>query len=335
MSNPNLSNAPINTNAAAPVAAANLNPPVSPARIQSIVDKSGQLQRMVYPIDQPKVNFVMDICKYSRANLLKLGTLTSEKEIYLPVPIQMLDHQQVDYDPQNVGMPSGAAFNATNDALKGIAKEGISVQSVVAAGKSVVENAATIGAVVGAQIIEKSPTISTLAQAMMGYAPNQFLTILLKGPAYKVFELTWKFSPNRPREAEILRKIVQTLNNSMSPGLGPAGAIFTFPDVFRMGFMPNSKYMYKFKPAVLKNFAVNYAPGGMAGFYRPDAATGGLQAPEGMEFRCRFMELEYWLNGDFNDSTDPYNTDGNVPQDVYQFFGINNNNSDSDIPPPA
>lgn len=307
-SNPTLSNAPITTSSATPISVPNFSPPVPTTRIGDVVRNSASIPTLSFPLDMPKLYFFMDIAKYSRASLLKLGTLTTDSYIYLPVPIQMMDHMSVAYDPQNLGMATGALFDQFNKSIEQLRIDQVQSHTNAAPAKRIGEQVGAVAAVAAATVLQAAPALSTTARAMYGYAPNQFLTILLKGPEYKVFELTWKFSPNKPEEATNLRLIVQKLNNSMSPGIGVGGAVFTFPDVFRLGFMPNSKYMYKFKPAVLMNFAVNYAPGGMAAFYRADAKTENLQAPEGMEIRCKFMELEYWLNGDFNDTNDPYDT---------------------------
>ena len=59
--------------------------------------------------------------------------------------------------------------------------------------------------------------------------------------------------------------------------------------------------MYKFKPCVLEAFLVNYTPTSRAAFYK-----GQENAPEGMIFTMRFIELEYWLDGNVSDSNDPF-----------------------------
>jgi hypothetical protein len=87
----------------------------------------------------------------------------------------------------------------------------------------------------------------------------------------------------------------------MAPGLALSGAIFTFPKIFQISFSPNPIYMYKFKPAVLEGLTVNYAPGGQPSFYRASGETDGQNPPEGLDIAMQFLELEYWLNGDFVD----------------------------------
>lgn len=154
-------------------------------------------------------------------------------------------------------------------------------------------------------------------QAWSGYSPNQFFTILLKGPTYKRNEFIWKLSPNNPEEAMAINKIIRKLNNAMAPGFADSmGLLFSFPRVFTISIMPNSMYMFKFKPCVLENLTANYTGAGRNAFLRADPITSGIEriplvtrkplnAPESIELRLRFMELEFWLTGDFRETNDP------------------------------
>lgn len=151
-------------------------------------------------------------------------------------------------------------------------------------------------------------------QEKFGYAANQLLTVFLEGPRFKRFQMTWRLSAESPEESLQIHRILNVLNNRMSPGLGLGGAIFTFPRVFHLAFYPNSQYMYKFKPAVLENLVVNYTPAGQAAFHRESPKTpykGGFKGggpgntPEGLEVTMQFLELEYWARNDFIFSNDP------------------------------
>ena len=152
----------------------------------------------------------------------------------------------------------------------------------------------------------KIPALS----AFYGYSPNQFLTILLKGPKYKRVQFAWTLSPNSDKESFVLKNIIRTMNNFMAPGLVLNGALFKFPKVFQLSILPNSLYMYKFKPAILENFHINYVPAGVPAFNRRMqlggvGEDGFLNAPVSVQISMQFMELEYWLEGDFKDTNDP------------------------------
>ena len=66
----------------------------------------------------------------------------------------------------------------------------------------------------------------------------------------------------------------------------------------------------------MENMTANYAPNGAPAMLRNPGAndpglrvTGGGQGadnpPECVELTCNFLELEYWLTGDFHRTNDP------------------------------
>jgi hypothetical protein len=133
-------------------------------------------------------------------------------------------------------------------------------------------------------------------KAKTGVAPNQMLTILLKGPKYKSHSFTWKLYPRNKKESDMIASMIELLKTSSRPGLGAGSAFFLFPHLFGLSFTLNSRtnsgYMFKFKPTVLNSVLVNYTPSGQPSLYR---TTG---APDGVELTLNFTEVEYWLSDD-------------------------------------
>src|SRR5690606_8176912 len=104
---------------------------------------------------------------------------------------------------------------------------------------------------------------------------NQFFTVLLDGPKYKRHSLTWNLIPRNFAEADTIRRIIRLINNAMAPGLALAGgALFSFPRVVRCAFFPNHRYLYRFKPAVITDFQINYTPMSQPSFYHQSGLTG-------------------------------------------------------------
>jgi len=133
-------------------------------------------------------------------------------------------------------------------------------------------------------------------KAQTGIAPNQMLTILLKGPKYKSHSFTWKLYPRNKKESDTIASMIELLKTSSRPGRGAGSAFFLFPHLFGLSFTLNSRtnsgYMFKFKPTVLNSVIVNYTPSGQPSLYR---TTG---APDGVELTLNFTEIEYWLSDD-------------------------------------
>jgi hypothetical protein len=199
----------------------------------------------------------------------------------------MTDSHNVNYNTENIGAPVGGAADAGANQLTG--------------GASTSTNLAQVAGSIGSKIVSSflGENAENALKAFTGLAPNQFLTVLLQGPSYKEHDFSWKLAPRNPKESESVRLIIATLNNAMAPAMGGAtgNAFFQFPKIFSIAFNnPNGemKYLYKFKPCVLKTMSVNYMPSGAPAFYRQ------TEAPDAVEIRCHFMELEFWLQGDFD-----------------------------------
>jgi hypothetical protein len=83
------------------------------------------------------------------------------------------------------------------------------------------------------------------------------------------------------------------------------GAIWKFPKLFKISLHPNSKFLFKMKPAVLETFSVDYTPSGRASFFGDPNEAQGENAPGTMVFRARFIETEFWHAGNRTDSNNP------------------------------
>lgn len=254
--------------------------------------------------DLPKYYMSILISRYYRPNLLSAAGGEPLANISLPLPSPLNDALNVAYDEEDINMVLGTGVNAAMNKINGSNPRPDTEN--IGSGATI---AGMVGSVFGRVPIARD--LTDAARAWYGVSPNQFFVILLKGPKYKTFEFQWRFSPKTPTESENLRATLQYLRNAISPGLGAFGAVFRFPRLFSIAFVPNSKYLYKFKPAVCESLTVNYTPAGQPAFYRTGGkTTSGLNAPEGVDVAMRFLELEYWLDGDFNDNNEPFNTRG-------------------------
>jgi hypothetical protein len=134
-------------------------------------------------------------------------------------------------------------------------------------------------------------------QALAGAVPNEFLTMLFKGPSYKKFTLQFLISPNTPAQSRAFRQMVVNFKNAMAPSLTAGNLLFAYPNVFKVSFHSSSggttPFLYEFKPAVLESFTVDYAPTGVPSFYV------GTDEPESFVLNMDFCEIEFWLEGDF------------------------------------
>lgn len=273
------------------------------------------------PADTPKYFTSIALSDYSRVTLNEFRRTNIFSNLVLPLPLKIVDNNSVNYnDKFELGQIEGFVLGATQQKTIGDAagqifsREGLNAalsglsSEVLGAFASITKAA---GFETPAQYINSlKNVIGDIGAVTTGYSPNQFLTVLLEGPIYKRFELSFAISPNSADEAETLRIIKNLLNNSMAPKMTQSGGFFEFPKIFQVGYGSNSKYLCKYKPAVLVNFAIDYAPEEQPVFNKESPITDNLSAPETVFLTLSFMELEFWLRGDFTDSNVPTDTLG-------------------------
>lgn len=188
--------------------------------------------------------------------------------IALPMPPNLVDDQQLDYNAQN---------------LKNVAAQGVSAATQALGGP----NMGNAGAVL--------ESVGTFASVFTGMAVNPFLAMMFNGPRFKTHQFGWRFSPKNESETDELVKIINIFKAKALPTQTAGGAIFTYPDVVLISLYPvNARNkMYKFKPAVLTQVSVHHAPTGTPSFF----ATSN--APVEVELKLQLSEISIWTSSDF------------------------------------
>lgn len=153
--------------------------------------------------------------------------------------------------------------------------------------------AGMLGAGVGSDMVNA-------AQVVTGLAPNEFLTLMFKGPSFKKYNLTWIFSPNDETAAKNLRNTIRELNSYVAPELltSVGSLLWQYPSIFQVAFRKRSgpdlgPQFYKFKPAVCDQLTIDYAVSGI-----PTFLPGGY--PESVAISMSFHEIEMWKSQDFD-----------------------------------
>jgi hypothetical protein len=305
-------------------------PPVDAVNFS--IKRTTTIDTLTFPGDRPKFYVAIEILGYHRfdgqgGNMFQVSRMDHQNSIIMPLPQMLTDANMVTYDQAELTMGGGGAaqifansrnaINNAQDATSGITQS-VSDNGPLAAGLGA---AAVAGAVTGFAANRTGipgtlmRSLGTNAARLAGYTPNQFLTILLKGPAYKRHSLRWLVSPHNPQEAKNLQQIINVINNAKAPGVIAGGAIFTFPSVFRLSIMPNSQFMYKFKPAVVESFTVDYTGGtGIPSFKRSSASSNGQDYPPSLlQIEMNLLELEFWLNQNYSDNNDPNDVSTRTP----------------------
>jgi hypothetical protein len=276
-------------------------------KIKDYLDSKNKLGNLQFPLDIPQYHFRMEFSDYKRESMMKVAATTKRGSIILPMPYQIIDAHQVRWEQEQLGILLGGGlhgatslYNRGNGDVNSRMSNLQDLQKKVTGWDGIKDGAAILGgaAATGAAALAVAAAPQVVVDgvsAAVGIAPNQFLTVLFKGPSYKEFTLQWKLSPNNKKESEELWKIIKQINREMAPSTYTGSLFFSYPSVVTCSFS-NKGQMYEFKPAVIKAFGQNYTGSGMPAFYH----TG---YPESVEFSIQFMELEFWLKNDFEGTT--------------------------------
>lgn len=242
------------------------------------------------------------------------GSLTDKGTIRLPLPNMMIDHQDVEYSQEEMGLLAGAAIagltgsNTTLDAIKNIVIGGVSGLGVAGAVKLV------------NSIPETNHNVANILTQLKGVAINPFLTVMFKSPAFKKHAFRWTLSPSNEDESKTINSIIDTFRFNQLPSRvsASAGTLLAYPNIILLSVSKNDKdyFSYRFKPAVIESFAVNFAPSGQPSFF------GSTNAPTQIEIFLSLLEIEYFLQEDLASATTAGAAFGNSVASFFSNFLI-------------
>lgn len=309
-----------------------------------------ELKRYQFPPDLPKYNMTLienDIY-LSRGNIT---ALTPERIYKLPLPNPMTDVFSIAYKTEF------SVLNGTFDAVT----QGAQITAAVVGGIRGVIVGAAIGGAPGAVIggaagaaggyFIAGATVDAIKAiggtidniiSLGGVKVNTFKTVTLDSPEYRQFELNWKLVPRNYKESVQIQSLITSLKRGSAVRFvsGPRGetvpGLFAFPKIYLLHFQPNVKFLYKFKPAVLRSISVHYDGGsGTPSFYAPQplktAAAGSALAaqqlennqnaiqnspPESVIINTNWLEIEYWKNDDYKSDPNDKEMSSSFPYDA-------------------
>jgi hypothetical protein len=257
---------------------------------------------IVVPPDLPIFFFGMSIQEYRRDSWDKIANLVPKARVLFPLPMSIIEARNVSYDQTPLGLLGGLGYDAilkgvqTFDGSASTALTDLAKQIAVAGTTSTIPAAVLNGLDAAGLEGVKNSVLSAA-----GLAINEYMTVMLKGPAYGEYTFQWQFSPNSREESDALKAAILHLKNAQAPSLvGHGTAFFGWPHVFRNRFYCRdtgpgtddiSTWLYRMKPSVLTGCSVDYTPSNIPAFKR---GTGG--APESVKIMLQFHELEFWVH---------------------------------------
>tara|TARA_R110000868_G_scaffold258899_3_gene516535 strand:- start:64 stop:939 length:876 start_codon:yes stop_codon:yes gene_type:complete len=249
-------------------------------------EATGKIDRYNFLQDEPRFFVSIGVGDFIRLGPMTVAKTTTLGQIVLPIPAGITDANHIEYAAEALGDAGAAALATATAGREGADPKGA---AALVAGIGAGATASAIGAAVST--ILGGGNIQAAGEQVSGLTKNNFQVIMLKGPSYKKHEMNWKLAPKSQKESDDLLRMIKQLNNWSAPGIAFSGAYFTFPKVFNISFV-GTDYLYKFKPCVCTDVSVNYTASGVPSFFKNGA-------PESVNLKLSFWELEYWLSGDF------------------------------------
>lgn len=265
-----------------------------PATVIAGKSGTGSKTLLTYPPDRPPYYFMIRIYEYKRLSWNEVATRSLQASVVLPIPMNLLDAQSVDWEGENLGIAGAIAAGVFGgNGMRGAEQAGVAALADVASGVTK-EGLGQLG----------GSTVSTTL-SMTGVAINNYMTMMLRGPQYKEHSFAWVFSPETVEETNEIAAIYRLVSASQAVSMKDSGtsgsAFFSYPSVFQLSFCHDAlasagnlgKLLYKMKPSILKSAVWNFAPNGAPAFF---AASKG---PQSIALQLNFAEIEFWTRDDY------------------------------------
>lgn len=273
--------------AAAPAAAS----PASPASDVPLIE---------YPLDLP----VNDGSYYIQIMLgpYDVNTAIANKgvkhdySIAFPVPSNLLTATALDYTNINLGA-FGGEFLQSAIRLGGAAQNGdffAALRQEVNSGVRAVFENGNVRQLIARRVVSGlSPTLGSAVDLAAGNTPNPHVAVTFNNVKLRSFTYTWKFSPNSKKESERLQEIIQKLHERILPKKN-GSLLLQYPNQCQLKLHPTPlNDLFKFKPCVIDNMNVNYAPSGTPSFFADS------KLPTEIELSMTFHEIQLRTSEDY------------------------------------
>lgn len=192
------------------------------------------------------------------------GTKSKQADIILYAPVGISENFGASWTGGDMGM-----YNMIKDAAGSFSSDSTFGEMLDKYG----ETAKTFMGEAGARFVGNKIGIPALEQKLLkegigdgliegGVAKDPHFEIFFNRPTQRTFSFDFKMIPRNPKEAENIRKIVQTFKAYSAPSYGDQygganGRYYLYPSYFQIEYW-NTDKLHKIKDCVLTNITVNY-----------------------------------------------------------------------------
>lgn len=235
--------------------------------------------------------------------------------IILPIPQSIQDSNSANWGPNSLNSLAGAGVAGVEQAIKSSSlisgASGSIMQIFSKFNEGVTEgtgqqaaSAAFSGMAVQALLGQGAPDFNALISRSSGAVVNQNVELLFNGVDLRQpFTFVYDIVPRSEQESLIVKNIIRTFKQEMTPRKGTTGEtgsgfFVKSPNIFILEYMSGGRphpFLHKFKPCALTNMSVNYTGSGTYATYS-DAT------PVHMNLSLAFQELSVVYAEDYTDN---------------------------------
>ena len=234
--------------------------------------------------------FTTDRAGRRSSNRLSKKPLINAGSILLPIPSNVADTNNVQYDASNLNGLGAVGLEAADNIMNlnmGYGDEAKKqfIDAVQKAKKQIVEGFGNVD--VASNVMTKflsskavgifgvNVTTSQLLARANGEILNPNMELLFGGPTLRNFRFNYKFTPRNEKEAEQVRLIIRAFKRNMAPAAqggtqGSGNFFLKTPNVFSLRYRTgrkNHRFLNKFKQCFLTDMSTTYTGEGVYATY--------------------------------------------------------------------
>ena len=253
-------------------------------RIKNNISVNGMDAKVVnqYPEHIGNYYFSMKFANYIRPAPQARASLEFNEAFILPLPRELKESFDVEVSPGATNMAGGIADAVTSYFTGGTARPSDAAETLLLS--RLVQAAGEFGDVIG---------------QVAGAVPNPHIAAIFSGIGLRMHRFEWTFAPRNAAESKKLQDIIWKLKANSLPSYSTNGtAALQYPqlvqiDLYPWASLPDEEKLIRFKPALLKDITINYAPQGIPSFFA------GTKQPTFIQLSLEFLETEIWTGNQY------------------------------------
>jgi hypothetical protein len=235
---------------------------------------AGQTQFSLSSLSVGGSNLDVNIQAPNFSQILSRSKISPDYYITLPIPQSISDSTSVTWGEDNINPLEAAGVALGSEAIGNPAEAG---QKAIGALKSMgvkldQNTIASLNTYIAAKAVSQlggNVSAQGLVTRATGQVLNSNMELLFQNVNLRTFPFTFEFAPRNGDEAYMVKRIIRTFKQSMSPKNGGAGSgtntnlglFISSPKVFQLEYRSGNgphPFLNQFKPCALSDMTVNY-----------------------------------------------------------------------------